>query len=488
MLLKDKTKKSGILLAISSLPSKHGIGSFDKEAYRFVDFLNECRQSYWQILPLCPVGKGNSPYSSYSAFAGEILYIDLEKLEKQGLLKEIPYFEETIHTDYKKVKKFKLPLLKKAAENFNIKDKNYISFCENNSFWLENFALFMAIKEKIGEIPFSDWEDGLKYKLPEEIKKFSKENIESIKFYKITQYLFYEQYKKLKEYANKKGIKIIGDIPFYVSPDSADVWGNPECFMLDSNMKPTLIAGVPPDIFSSSGQLWGNPIYNWSHQKSNDYYWWQERLTHNSELYDVLRIDHFRAFADYYEIDANATDAKNGKWKNGMGIDFWEKVKSTIKECEIIAEDLGGETPKVQSLIKETGFPNMKILQFAFDSDLSDPFLPENFEENCVCYTGTHDNDTTLGWYEKADKKEKLLFENLIEKNYESPVFRLISAGMNSAANIVIIPLQDYMELDDTHRMNIPGKEEGNWQWRFCSDDINEELINTVLSLSKNRN
>ena len=320
------------------------------------------------------------------------------------------------------------------------------------------------------------------------MQKFRQEKNEEIEFYKITQYFFFKQYKKLKEYANAKGIKIIGDIPFYVSANSADVWGNPDCFVLKRDMTPSLVAGVPPDIFSSDGQLWGNPIYDFEYQKNNDFTWWQQRLSHNADLYDVLRIDHFRAFADYYTIDADAKNAKEGIWKKGVGIDFWNKIKPTIKECEIIAEDLGGETKEVRDLIEATGFPNMKILQFAFDSDLSDPFLPQNFNENCVCYTGTHDNNTTLGWYKTLEPKKKLLYEKLIENNdYKSPVLKLISAGMKSKANAVIIPIQDYLELDETHRMNIPGTERGNWEWRFCQEDLNENLINTIRKLSEER-
>ena len=481
-------KKSGILTAVSSLPSKYGIGSFDKTAYEFIDFLADCHQSYWQILPLCPVGKGNSPYSSFSAFAGEVLYIDLDQLKKDGLIEKIPEFDFEINVDYKKVKNFKYPLLREATDNFDLTQKDFLNFCKENDYWLQIFAEFMTVRESNLNLPLREWEDGLKFRFPEKIKELHENYTEKINFYKITQYLFFKQYKKLKEYANRKGIKIIGDIPFYVSANSADVWGNPDIFMLNRDMSPKLVAGVPPDIFSTTGQLWGNPIYNFEYQKENGYKWWIDRIYHNCELYDIIRIAHFRAFADYYVIDSNAKDAINGYWEKGIGYDFWGKIKNNIKECEIIAEDLGGETDEVRDLIKFTGFPNMKILQFAFDSDLSDPFLPFNYNENCVCYTGTHDNNTTLGWYKNADTKEKLLYDKLIEKEYDSPVMNLISAGMKSNANTVIIPLQDYLELDENHRLNIPGIEDGNWQWRFSKEDLNQELIEKILKLSDNRN
>lgn len=489
MPLRDDGKKcSGILLAISSLPSKYGIGSFDKTAYKFVDFLADTHQSYWQILPLCPVGKGNSPYSSFGAFAGEILYIDIDELKNQGLINKIPHLNFDKNVDYKKVRNFKYPLLKEAAENFDINSKEYKNFCKENNYWLQNFAEFMTIRESTLGEPLYKWDEELKYKIPEKIEEINTRYIEEIEFYKITQFLFYKQYKKLKNYANRKGIKIIGDIPFYVSANSSDVWGEPDLFILKRDMSPKLVAGVPPDIFSQTGQLWGNPIYNFEYQKKNNYKWWQQRIYQNSELYDIIRIDHFRAFCDYYIIDADSKNAINGYWEKGIGYEFFDIIKNNNKECKIIAEDLGGETRGVRDLINYTNFPNMKVLQFAFDSDINDPFLPFNFNENCVCYSGTHDNNTTLGWYKNADYKEKILFDKLIEKKYDSPVMNLISAGMESVADTVIIPMQDYLELDERDRMNIPSVENGNWQWRFSPDDLNEDLVKKILDLTKNRN
>ena len=455
--VKFKKQKRGVLLPLSSLPSKHGIGDLGHEAYRFIDFLNATGQSYWQMLPLCPVGRGNSPYASVSAFAGEILYISLETLCEDGLLKQTEISNATFskNIDYEKVREFKIPLLRLAVSRFDAQNSYYDKFCEKNRYWLADFASFMS--QKSGD---------------------------TTDFYKITQYLFFEQYERLHNYAAVSDINIIGDIPFYVDKESVDVWSHPEIFKLGKDLTPTLVAGVPPDIFSSSGQLWGNPIYKWDYLKAVDYSWWKERILHNACLYDVIRVDHFRAFADYYCIPAGAKDATGGFWQKGVGIDFWGKIIPKLGGTEIIAEDLGGEdSPLVIKLLKQTGFPNMKVLQFAFDSDEQDPFLPKNFKGNCVCYTGTHDNDTTLGWYQKATEKEKELFHRLVPNKYPSPVLNLISFALNSKAKTVIIPFTDYLELDSSHRINTPATPTGNWEWRFSSEDINDELKNKIKNI-----
>lgn len=495
MLLRAKRPKkenySGILLSLSSLPEKYGIGTLGKEAYRFIDFLKESNQTYWQLLPLCPVGKGNSPYCSHSSFAGEILYIDIELLVEDGLLtyEDIPECEFSKNVDYESVREFKLPILRRAAEVFDIESKDFVKFKKENRHWLRDYVLYMAIKDSYSGAPFYEWDDPLKYRMTEDLLIFEDMHPEEILFYEITQYLFFKQFKNLKKYAEENGIKLIGDIPFYVSLDSADVWGNPQGFRLGRDMTPVLVAGVPPDIFSTTGQLWGNPIYDWEQHKKTNYAWWKQRLVHNANMYDVIRIDHFRAFADYYTIPYGSPDAKSGKWEKGAGIAFWSSVKPFIKHTEIIAEDLGGETEEVRRLIEQTGFPNMKILQFAFDSDLKDPFLPKNFQWNCVCYTGTHDNDTTLGWYEKATAKEKLLFERLVPRDKSgSVVLSLISYGLKSKARLVIVPLQDYMQLSSQNRMNTPGTEIGNWEWRFQAEELTDELSQIIVRLSKGRN
>lgn len=486
--MQSRDKKCGILLAVSSLPGNHGIGCFDNNAYKFIDFLADCKQDYWQILPLCPLGKGNSPYYSPASFAGEPLYIDIEALKIQGLIKEIPEYRAEGNVDYKKVREFKLPLIKIAAKNFSTSNAEYIEFCTENAYWLEAYAEFMTLKDLHGSTPFYSWSENFKNRTLNKENEVLTKNKDKIEFYKITQFFFYSQYNSLKKYANSKGIEIIGDIPFYVSPDSADVWANSKCFKLKEDMSPSLVAGVPPDIFSSDGQLWGNPIYNWEYQRKNKYKWWKTRLFHNSKLYDVLRIDHFRAFADYYAIPSNAKSAKEGSWIMGEGMNFWNEVKSDTAFAKIIAEDLGGETDIVKKLVRDTGFPNMKLLQFAFDSDLSDPFLPQNYNSNCVCYTGTHDNDTTLGWYKKIPDNERDLFHKLTEElQEESPVLRLIEYGMKSSADIVIIPLQDYLELDSDCRLNTPGTDSNNWCWRLNSDFLSHKLIETVKRLCSNR-
>lgn len=477
-------------MALSSLPSKYGIGSLGAEAYRFVDFLAKSNQEYWQMLPLCPLGKGNSPYSSPSTFAGEILYIDLDFLTEDGLLKpdDIPDCNFSKNVDYNAVRDFKLPILKKAAEIFDITSRDFIKFKKENRHWLKDYALFMAIRDSFGNEPFNLWEDSLKFRYANEMLIFEDMHPEEILFYEITQYLFYRQFKALKKYAEEKGIKLIGDIPFYVSFDSADVWSNPDAFRLGRDMTPVLVAGVPPDIFSKTGQLWGNPVYDWDYHKKTNYNWWRQRLVSNARMYDVIRIDHFRAFADYYTVPFGAPDAKSGKWEKGMGMAFWNTVKPYIRHTEIIAEDLGGETEEVMNLIEQTGFPNMKVLQFAFDSDLKDPFLPKNYDRNCVCYTGTHDNDTTLGWYEKAEMKEKVLFSRLVPKDKSgSAVFSLIAYAMKSRAAYVIIPFQDYLQLPSEDRMNTPGNEKGNWEWRFEAEDLSEELSAEIRRLSETR-
>lgn len=487
----SKKRESGILLHISSLPCDYGIGSFGKEAYRFIDFLKKSHQRYWQILPLCPIGEGNSPYKSTSAFAGEILYIDIQLLAQDGYLDYdmLPENYDSDFTEYETAARIKLPLLRAVADNFDVNDSDYLRFIHNNDDWLNDYSVFMAIREKNGGACFTEFEDGLKYRLPGAIKEFVRENKETVRFYKITQYLFYKQYYELKKYAEKKGIKIIGDIPFYVALDSADVWQEPDVFRLGRDMTPTLVAGVPPDIFSEDGQLWGNPIYDWDRMKKDNYKWWRRRLLHNSQMYDVIRIDHFRAFADYYTIPYGSENAKSGTWEKGVGMNFWSSMRDITENLKIIAEDLGGETPEVEQLIEDTGFPNMKILVFAFNTDLQNKFLPKNYNNNCVCYTGTHDNETVQGWLDHISKKEKIIFSRTVPNSgYDSDVYNLISFGMRSKADTVIVPMQDYLCLDNSCRMNSPGTEKGNWIWRMKITDYDDNMAAKIKQLSRGRN
>ena len=490
MLLKNKDVKiqreSGILLPLFSLPGEYGIGSMGREAYRFVDFLKAARQTYWQLLPLCPVGKGNSPYSSSSSFAGEILLIDIDLLIQDGYLKQEdalpPAFPQRI--DYDAVRAAKLPLLRKAAKKVSIKNRDFRRFADDNAYWLDDFAVFSAIKEVTGDRPLAQFDEGLKYRIPDALDAFIAAHFEEIEFYRITQYFFYKQYFCLKRYAEKSGIRLIGDLPFYVQLESADVWSNPSNFLLGRDLTPLLVAAVPPDGFSEDGQLWGNPIYDWDYQRTSEYVYWKQRLKHYDRLYDVIRIDHFRAFADYYTCPYGAKDAKCGVWEKGVGLPFWEQMRKEIS-AQIIAEDLGADSEEVRKLIRDTEFPNMKVLQFAFDSDMNNPHLPKNFGSNCVCYTGTHDNDTTRGWFDKADDHRQQFFAGTVPADQShSAVYSLIRFAMKSKARMVIIPMQDYLQLDSSARLNIPGVPAGNWEWRLNGRELTEELCKTIQRLT----
>lgn len=493
MLSRDKEKQrySGVLLAVSSLPSPYGIGTFGAEAYRFVDFLCGSKQRFWQILPLNPLGEGDSPYKSASTYAGEILYIDLDFLMRDGLITadDIKMREFSQNVDYDAVRNFKLPLFQKAAENFDKSNKNYQSFLRDNAFWIEDYALFVSALQVSRTQSLVELPNGIKYRIPEEIDGFKEKYKNLIDFYKITQYFFFCQYYDLKRYANGKGIKIIGDIPFYVSPDSADVWCNPDDFKVGRDFTPTAVAGVPPDIFSKDGQLWGNPIYNWQNMRRTGYRWWQSRLRFCRGLYDVLRIDHFRAFANYFQIPYGSKNATLGSWQKGEGAAFWDKMQEAIGDINIIAEDLGGEDDTdVISLLKRTDFPNMKILQFGFTGDMQNAFLPQNYPYNCVCYTGTHDNDTTLGWYNSATTKQRVIFNTVVRNNANCVSHDMIRAASRSQSMLCIIPMQDLLCLDSSARMNTPGTKTGNWKWRMSNRDINNENAKLLKKLTRERN
>ncbi len=494
MLLKDKQRinKSGVLMAISSLPSKYGIGSMGIEAYKFIDFLKASNQSLWQILPLNPIGEGNSPYKSISCFAGEILYIDIDFLVRDGLLikNETAPKGKQSKTDYSLARQSKLPLLRAAAENFNLRNREYIKFAKENAFWLNDYALFCVICDLYKTENPAKFPEKLKYRIPTELIKFKKEHEKLINFYKITQFFFFKQYYALKAYANQSGIQIIGDIPFYISPHSADVWKNPSDFKLNRSLEPVEIAGVPPDIFSATGQLWGNPIYDWQHQRIGGFLWWKKRLLHYNNMFDIIRIDHFRAFADFYVIPANAKNATEGKWRRGVGIGFWDKIYSSIGEMDIIAEDLGGEDdPLVIDLLHKTGFPNMKVLQFGFTGEPDNPFLAQNFSRNCVCYTGTHDNNTTLGWYSSLDLKTKIICDTELSQFGELPIaHKMIRAAVLSPAKYAIFPMQDILSLDEKARMNTPGTTSHNWVWRLDSGIDYKETSSVLCKLTKERN
>lgn len=484
-------RASGILLHISSLPSDYGIGTLGKCAYNFVDFLAKSRQRYWQILPIGMTSFGDSPYQSPSAFAGNINFIDLEILTNDGYLTKsdydkIDWGKRLTKVDYAKIFKNRKAVLKKAVEKFDIYDKGYISFC-NQSKWLCDFALFMAIKESFNLVSFNNWDSAFISKNKKAIDDFCKNNQPLLNFYKVTQYWFFKQYFNLKAYANKKGIKLIGDIPFYVAYDSADVWANPQNFELDESLNPINVAGVPPDFFSTDGQLWGNPLYNYSTMQKDNFSWWNERLSFCFKLYDILRIDHFRAFDSYYSIPFGEKTAKNGTWKKGVGFEFFEKLN--LLDKNIIVEDLGDINDSVRDLVKLTGFPNMKVLQFAFDSDLSNDFLPHNFGKNCVVYTGTHDNMTTKGWFNALPIKSKKLFYKLVPNCFfKSKSKALVDYAFMSSADTAIIPIQDFLNLGNSARMNTPSTLNNNWQWRLKKKQLSGKLSTRIKKLTKKYN
>ena len=488
-------RSAGILLSVSSLPSKYGIGCFDKAAYKFVDWLKEAGQSFWQILPLGATSYGDSPYQSFSTFAGNPYFIDLEQFIKDGLLTseecekaDLGKLPESI--DYSKQYYNRYPLLKKAYKNSNIKnDKDFIDFCNRNC-WLEDYALFMALKDFNNGKAWSEWEDDIRLRKKFALERYRSELSEEMYFYKFLQYHFYKQWMKLKNYANEKGIEIIGDIPIYVAFDSADTWANPKLFQLDEENVPVAVAGCPPDGFSADGQLWGNPLYNWNAHKEEGYKWWISRLEHCFKLYDVLRIDHFRGFDEYFSIPYGDKTAKNGHWEKGPGMELFKAVENALGKKQVIAEDLGFMTDSVRKLVIDSGFPNMKVLEFAFDSrdtGSRNDYLPHNYNENCVAYTGTHDNQTVASWFETISEKERHTARDYACDKYTpdgelNKVF--ISLIMRSKARLCIIPLQDWLGLSDDCRMNTPSTVGENWKWRVLSEQLDEGLCGEILNIT----
>lgn len=452
-------KKSGVLMHLSSLASPYGIGTMGKEAREFVDFLKESGQTYWQLLPIGPTGYGDSPYQSYSTFAGNPYFIDFEELEERGLLKKEEF--EGVHwgdneerVDYGILYQKRFEVLRNAVDRFSeCTSLEFAIFCRENEFWLQDYASFMG-------------------------KKSQDEY-----FWKVIQYFFFDQWYALKKYANERGILVIGDLPIYVSLDSVEMWAHPELFQLDENGAPKAVAGCPPDGFSEEGQLWGNPLYDWEYMESTGYEWWIQRIQYLCNVYDMLRIDHFRAFAGYYAIPYGETTAKNGSWREGPGMKLFTAVERAIGKQPIIAEDLGYITEDVRQLLEETGFPGMKVLQFAFDrrDDSGVEYLPHNYVEHCVAYTGTHDNDTILGWFNEANEedtsfaKEYLHIENEEEMNWD-----MMDAVWGSKAELAIVTAQDLLGLGSEARMNEPSTVGKNWQWRARSGVFTKELAKKI--------
>ena len=482
-------RTSGILLHISSLPSPYGIGTFGKEAYKFVDFLKGAGQRFWQILPLGPTSFGDSPYQSFSTFAGNPYFIDLDTLVNEGLLEngdleKLSLCETPNKVDYETLYNERFPILEKAFSNFDINNKEFVEFKKQNE-WLENYALFMALKKENDDIPWYEWPEALKLRKPAELEKATKRLDSEINFWSFLQFKFYSQWHKLKDYANKNDVHIIGDIPIYVAHDSADVWTNVQNFELDQKNNPINVAGCPPDGFSATGQLWGNPLYDWKYMKKNNYDWWIKRLKASADLYDVIRIDHFRGFESYYSIPYGEETALNGKWRKGPGISFFNAVKKQIGNLNIIAEDLGYLTQEVIDMRKQTGFPGMKIMEFAFDSREAGDYLPHNYDKNSVAYIGTHDNPTALGWLNTVNAEDKqYMMEYFDFDNDLGLVWKIIRKTFASVSDLVIIQMQDYLVLGDEARMNTPSTLGDNWTWRTDLGSFSDDLKYSILKIT----
>ena len=486
----------GVLLPIFSLPSKYGIGCFSKEAYEFVDFLQKAGQSYWQILPLGPTSYGDSPYQAFSTFAGNPYFIDLDKLVEAGYLKksdlkldwgESDCANGSDYVNYAVQYKNRFKVLKKAFKNSNIsQDSEYVCFCKKNDKWLDNYATYMAIKDAHKGVSYLKWESDIRLRKKEALAYWKEKCEKEIEFYKFIQYLFYSQWKELKKYANSKGIKIVGDIPIYVSLDSADTWANPQLFQLDETGYPTAVAGCPPDYFSADGQLWGNPLYDWEYHKKTNYKWWIERFRASFNLYDIVRVDHFRGFESFYSIPYGEPTARNGKWVKGPGYDLFRVVKEKLKDKEVIAEDLGFITPAVHKLIKRCGYPGMKIMIYGFDSQVISEHAPFEYLNNCVVYTGTHDNDTINAWFASLPKEEKdYAREYLNFKGNKDVSWHYIRCAMESSADTAIFPMQDYLGLGAEAKINTPSTIGNNWKWRMIPGVLTDELAQRMLKLAK---
>lgn len=483
-------RASGIIMPVFSLPGKYGIGTFGKEAYDFIDFLSDAGQKYWQVLPMGPTDCGNSPYSSLSVFAGNQNFIDLEQLIEEGAVdrKEVEMIDwGSGDVDYDKVIPGKKKILKSAYLKAYGSVKEEVSdFAENNISWIYDYALYMALKEHFDGLPWYEWEEDIRLRKQEAVEKYRSELKDSINYHIYVQYLFFKQWDKLKKYAEDKDVKFIGDIPIYAAMDSADVWASPENFQLDEKNMPVDVAGVPPDYFSEEGQLWGNPLYDWEAMKNDGYGWWIRRIGAAERLYDVIRIDHFRGLESYWAVPATEKTAVNGEWRKGPGLDFIERIKGWFCGIEIIAEDLGILTDDVRELLKNSGFPGMKVLQFAFDDSRNSDYLPHKYDKNCVCYGGTHDNATIKEWLETGDKKEIEFAREYFGINKKDNFnFGIIRGGMASVADTFITQMQDYLELGKDARTNIPGIAFGNWKWKMEEGAATKQLAEKILKMTK---
>ena len=479
-------------MPMSSLPSPYGIGTMGKAAYDFVDFLAAAGQSYWQILPLGPTSYGDSPYASPSSFAGNPYYIDLDMLIKQKLLKKADVAKYSWGSapsaaDYGAIYESRFKVLRKAFENGREKLAEEIAvFRAENASWLENYALFMAVKSSFGMRPWTEWDDGIRRREPEAVARYTEELKDDIDFWVFTQYLFFDQWTALRAYAAEKGIGFIGDVPIYVAMDSADVWSEPQFFQLDEDYRPKEVSGVPPDDFNEDGQLWGNPLYDYDAMRADGFGWWIRRIGGVSKLYDVIRIDHFRGFESYWAVPAGDTTAKNGRWRRGPGMDLVGVLTGWFWNISFIAEDLGYATPQVKKLLADSGLPGMKVLMFGFDSHGDSVYLPHNVGENSSMYIGTHDNDTVHGWLETfltpEDKKFAAKYMHITDD--EGWCFGMIRTGMASASRLFVMQMQDVLELPGSCRMNTPGIPMGNWCWRMLPKSATKKLASKLRDMT----
>lgn len=476
-------RKCGMLLPVASLPSKYGIGAFSKEAYEFIDLLKRAGQQYWQILPLGPTGYGDSPYQSFSAFAGNPYFIDLESLVEEGLLlaeecEEADFGKDVRYIDYEKIHRHRFVLLKKAYRRW--KEQGHLPGECQESLGEETkgYCFFMAVKDYFGGKSWLEWEDGIRLRNPEAINEYQLLLFDEINFYGFIQMKFNEQWGRLKAFAKAQGIGIIGDIPIYVALDSADAWYHPELFQFDENCRPVAVAGCPPDAFSETGQLWGNPLYDWGYHKEKGYEWWMQRMEYSFQLYDLVRVDHFRGFDEYYSIPAGSETAVYGTWQKGPGMEIFNLMKERFHDPAIIAEDLGYLTPSVLQLLKDSGFPGMKVLEFAFDSGTDNAYLPHNYTPHCVVYTGTHDNDTLKGWYQKIPSHVRIFVDEYADLSQETEDihWKLIRLALASVAELALIPVQDYLGTGDEGRINEPSTLGKNWTWRLMKEELSEDL------------
>ena len=486
-------RKSGILMHISSLPNDYGIGKLGKEAYAFVDFLEKAHQKCWQILPISPTSYGDSPYQSFSVHAGNPYFIDLEALEKEGYLKpaeykDIEWGDDKGSVDYGKIYEVIFKVLRTAHKRFRKKpEKAYSKFVVENKDWIYDYALFMSLKFANKGKAWYEWDEPLKMYKPKAIKSARKEYANDIDFWCFVQYKYFQQWKKLKAYANEKGIEIIGDIPIYVAYDSVEVWSTPQYFSLDKEKKPVEVAGCPPDAFTADGQLWGNPLYNWEYIARDKFRWWVERIKAASDTYDVVRIDHFRGFESYYCIPYGAKNAKKGKWRKGPDMRLFKEARKQLGDVKIIAEDLGFLTKHVVKMLNASGYPGMKVLEFGFDSDNTNGYLPHNFKTtNSICYTGTHDNETILGWIKSCDEKTRSYCKDYLGVTKDEFVpWAMVRLCWSSVCDTAIAQMQDILCLDDKARMNTPSTVGANWKWRLESfDKLDDTLAERLAKIT----